>query len=29
MPEAPGIYHLILEGKAGRKVVRVAVGQER
>jgi hypothetical protein len=27
MPETPGIYHLILEGKAGRKVVKVAVGQ--
>jgi hypothetical protein len=28
MPETPGIYHLILEGKAGRKVVKVAVGQK-
>jgi hypothetical protein len=27
MPETPGIYHLVLEGKAGRKVVKVAVGQ--
>jgi hypothetical protein len=27
MPEAPGVYHLILEGKSGRKVVKVAVGQ--
>ncbi|MDR1415870.1 MAG: YDG domain-containing protein, partial [Prevotellaceae bacterium] len=29
MPEAPGIYHLVLEGKAGRKVVKVAVGQQK
>jgi hypothetical protein len=28
MPETPGVYHLVLEGKAGRKVVRVAVGQK-
>jgi hypothetical protein len=27
MPEIPGVYHLVLEGKAGRKVVKVAVGQ--
>jgi hypothetical protein len=25
MPVAPGIYHLVLEGKAGRKVLKVAV----
>jgi hypothetical protein len=29
MPETPGIYHLVLEGKAGRKVVKVAVGQKK
>jgi hypothetical protein len=28
MPETPGIYHLVLEGKAGRKVIKVAVGQK-
>jgi hypothetical protein len=27
MPEIPGVYHFVLEGKAGRKVVKVAVGQ--
>ncbi|MDR1415862.1 MAG: T9SS type A sorting domain-containing protein, partial [Prevotellaceae bacterium] len=27
MPEIPGIYHLILEGKAGKKAIEVAVGQ--
>ncbi|MDR1343534.1 MAG: hypothetical protein LBK18_09825 [Prevotellaceae bacterium] len=29
MPEIPGIYHLVLEGKSGRKVVKIAVGQRR
>jgi hypothetical protein len=29
MPETPGVYHLILKGKAGRKVVKVAVGQSK
>ncbi|MDR1417415.1 MAG: T9SS type A sorting domain-containing protein, partial [Prevotellaceae bacterium] len=29
MPETPGIYHLVLEGKAGRTVVKVAVGQQK
>jgi hypothetical protein len=28
MPETPGIYHLILEGKTDRKVVKIAVGQK-
>jgi predicted alpha/beta-fold hydrolase len=27
MPELPGVYHLVLEGKAGKKVVKIAVGQ--
>jgi hypothetical protein len=27
MPEMPGVYHLVLEGKAGRKVLMVVVGQ--
>jgi hypothetical protein len=27
-PEAPGIYHLILEGKAGKKAIEIAVVRE-
>jgi hypothetical protein len=27
MPETPGVYHLVIESKASRKVVKVAVGQ--
>ncbi|MDR1343299.1 MAG: leucine-rich repeat protein [Prevotellaceae bacterium] len=29
MPEIPGVYHLVFEGKADRKAVKVAVGQRK
>jgi hypothetical protein len=28
MPETSGVYHLVLEGNAGRKVAKIAVGQK-
>ncbi|MDR0711984.1 MAG: hypothetical protein LBF67_06540, partial [Prevotellaceae bacterium] len=27
MPDTPGAYYLILEGKAGRRAIQIAVGQ--
>jgi hypothetical protein len=29
MPETPGTYYLILDGRGGRRAIQIAVGQKR